>query len=386
MKILIFNTLYFPNLVGGAEKSVKALVESLLSLNKEVVVVSTTSKENDYIDYVDGIKVYYLNNKNIYWGFENKKHSKSSKLIWHCIDAYNLILKNKLDEILVCEKPNIVHTNNLSGLSVLVWKLARNNSIRIVHTLRDYYLLCPNSTMYKNDNNCKTQCSTCKLFSIKKKSVSKYVDGLVGISKYIKNKHLENNFFPSISHQAIIGNDVGKIKKRKKNVCKKNIKFGFIGQLTLAKGVGDLLSIFQKLDNYNNWSLIIAGEGKEEFENQMKSIYRNDRVSFIGRVNPSDFFNQIDVLIVPSLWQEPFGRVVVEGIKYGTYVLGSKRGGITELLRDEDLFDPDTDELSIKIIEILMGKKELSQLNNYNENIGQKYLDFYNKVLNENKI
>jgi hypothetical protein len=85
MKILIFNTLYFPNVIGGAEKSLKSLAESLMNLDKNVVIVSTTSKEHDYTDYVDGVKVYYLNHKNIYWGFENKKHSKSSRLIWHCI-------------------------------------------------------------------------------------------------------------------------------------------------------------------------------------------------------------------------------------------------------------------------------------------------------------
>jgi glycosyltransferase involved in cell wall biosynthesis len=384
MKILIFNTLYFPNVIGGAEKSVKSLAESLMNLDKNVVIVSTTSKEHDYTDYVDGVKVYYLNHKNIYWGFENKKHSKSSRLIWHCIDTYNAKLKNKLDKILEHENPSIVHTNNLSGFSVLVWKLAKNHNIKIVHTLRDYYLLCPNSTMYKNAKNCENQCSTCRVFSINKRILSKYVDGLVGISRYIQIQHLENNFFPYVRHQSIIGNDVGEIKNRRKKTDKQNIKFGFIGQLNLAKGLGKLLSTFQKLDNYENWSLIIAGEGKEEFENQMKSSYLNDRISFIGRVSPRNFFNKIDVLIVPSLWQEPFGRVVVEGIKYGTYVLGSQRGGITELLKKEDLFDPETNELSIKIIEILTGKKELTQRNNYSQNVGQKYVDFYNKVLNDN--
>jgi hypothetical protein len=41
LKILIFNTLYYPNIVGGAEKSVQLLAEGLIKKGHEVVIICT---------------------------------------------------------------------------------------------------------------------------------------------------------------------------------------------------------------------------------------------------------------------------------------------------------------------------------------------------------
>ena len=47
-----------------------------------------------------------------------------------------------------------------------------------------------------------------------------------------------------------------------------------------------------------------------------------------------DFFESIDLLIVPSLWNEPFGRVVIEAYSYHCPVLMAKNGGLDELVYD----------------------------------------------------
>ena len=65
MKVVIFNTLYYPNAVGGAEKSVQTLAEGLVKKDIEVTVVSTTDKST-YKNWHNGVKVIYLCYKNIY--------------------------------------------------------------------------------------------------------------------------------------------------------------------------------------------------------------------------------------------------------------------------------------------------------------------------------
>jgi glycosyltransferase involved in cell wall biosynthesis len=74
------------------------------------------------------------------------------------------------------------------------------------------------------------------------------------------------------------------------------------------------------------------------------SRWNNTRVRFLGHVKPQEFFSEIDVLVVPSLWNEPMGRVVVEAYGMGVPVLGARRGGIPELIDDGVtglLFEPE---------------------------------------------
>ncbi|KAF2330060.1 MAG: glycosyltransferase family 4 protein [Flavobacterium nitrogenifigens] len=380
MRVLIFNTLYFPNSIGGAEKSVQSLAENLLKQGVKVTVVTSTSK-SDYIDEINGVKVYYINNRNLYWGFDQESASALKKIVWHSIDTYNFRLENKITKILQKEKPKIVHTNNLSGLSVVVWKVAQKNRIKIIHTIRDYYLVCPNATMYKDNKNCFNQCLLCKKFSLPKKKTSCLVDSVVGISDYVLQKHIQLGYFENTISREVIGNDIRVVETIKRDVDESSIVFGFIGQLNESKGIIQLLKTFEKLEHINNWKLIIAGRGNGSFDDLLKKKYKSNRVEFVGVVDSEFFYKSIDVLIVPSLWQEPFGRVVIEGVLHGKYVLASKRGGIKELLIEDDLFEPESDELIVKIMEILRTKVVPEQRNKFTEKVASRYVSLYNKML-----
>lgn len=377
---MIVNTLYDPNFIGGAERSVKALAEGLATFGNEVVIISSTSKK-DYSATINNVKVYYLNTMNLYWGFDNERISKSKKTLWHIIDSFNIIVKSKIESIIDIENPDIVHTNNLSGFSVIVWDIAYKKKYKIIHTLRDYYLICPKTTMFKNDENCSEQCLSCKSFSIPKLNKSNKVDAVVGISQYILNKHLENGYFEKSKINQVIGNDVGKREKNSKPFNKSKISFGFIGQLKGSKGIDYLLSVFNNLNKFSNWELLIAGNDSTDYAQEMKNKYLNKRIQYLGEVKSQEFYKNIDVLIVPSLWQEPFGRVVLEGILNEKYVLASNKGGIPELLDNENLFDPETDELEKKIQNILnmdsLPKCKESKL----VNIHDTYLSLYKKVI-----
>lgn len=383
MKILLFNTLYYPNFIGGAEKSVQNLSESYINKGHDVVVISTTDK-TDYFGYVNRVLVYYVNTNNIYWGFDESQHNFIEKSIWHAFDSYNTFISKKVRSILKKEKPDIVHTNNISGFSVNVWNIISELGIKIVHTLRDYHLLCPNVTMYKNGKNCIKQCTSCSIYSMPKKKLSSRVNALVGISDYILEKHLEMGYFKNIVSKDVIGNDVGNIISKEKEFNPEKIVFGFIGQLTESKGVKLLLSVLYKLKNYSNWELVIAGKGDEAFTMLLKDNYESERVLFIGKVQPQEFYSKIDVLVVPSLWQEPFGRVVVEGLKQKKMVIGSKRGGIIDLLPKLNLFEPNESELTKMIVEILE-KRKIKVIENYKEkDVADNYITIFDNVLISN--
>jgi len=384
MKILIFNTLYYPNQIGGAEKSVQLLAEGLLKAGEEPIVVCTSEK--DYIDYVNGVKVYYIKMPNLYWAYNSKEENKLKKLIWHLIDSYNPFNK-KIVDVLDIEKPDVVHTNNLAGFSVNVWKLAKERDIKVVHTLRDYYLLCPKSTMFneKLNMNCKKQCWACKIYSIPKKEISKYVDVVIGISKFILNKHLEYGYFKNAKKEVIYNSvEIPKIFTKKEKLTDKII-FGYVGSLSSNKGIEFLLKNFNKI-NIPNVKLYVYGKGiTKVYEIQLKKKYKSDKILFKGFQKPEKIYTNIDILIVPSLWNEPFGRVVIEANSYGIPVLASNRGGIPELIENGKngyIFDINNENFIEKLKLFLNTKFDETYIKNFSlnftsEKIVKKYKDIY---------
>jgi glycosyltransferase involved in cell wall biosynthesis len=84
-----------------------------------------------------------------------------------------------------------------------------------------------------------------------------------------------------------------------------------------------------------------------------------------GFVTPKDFFRQIDVLVVPSLWQDPAPLVVLECLTAGIPLIGSRLGGIPELMGDGTgwLFNPgDPVALELALQNAIELRKQLSSM------------------------
>lgn len=341
MKILIFNEFYTPNITGGAEISTQVLAEALVRQGHNVTVCTSASK--DYEDVINGVKVYYLSLNPLYWAYKCKDVSKIKKLIWHTIDVYNIFAQSKVNKIVYACNPDIIHTSNLSHFSCIVWKLAHSKHIPVCHTLRDFYLMCLKCTLF-NGEECTRRCRMCKMFSEPKRLLTKYVDGVVGISSFILNKHLENNYFADVNSTEVIYNP---IKVPSSNPVRQFGRIGYIGSLLPSKGIEQLINSFIKI-NDTRLSLVIAGDGKDEdYVKMLKEKSNGFNIHFMGRMKPSEFFSQVDLLVVPSLWNEPFGRVVVESINYGVPVIATRKGGITEILEGRSegiLYDPSNDD------------------------------------------
>jgi len=393
MKILIFNSLYSPNIVGGAEKSTQLLAEGLKTKGWQPVIVTTADHKET--GEVNGIKVYYLKTPNLYWICDAKKQPAYKKPIWHIIDAYNPFIKKSLTQIIEKEKPAVIHTNNLTGISVAIWKIAQENKIPIVHTIRDHYLLCPKTTMYKNNKNCKHQCWDCKLLSMPKKKLSDKIN-VVGISKFILDKHLKFGYFNHANIKTYIYNPINNIKKIQlwQNQENNVFTFGYIGLLAPSKGIEYLLRHFIQMD-LKKARLMIFGRGiTPTYEKHLKDHYQKDNIIFMGFKRTEEIYPLLDVVVVPSLWEEPFGRIVPEAYVYGIPVIVSKRGGLPEIV-DEGItgyiFNPDQENDFEEKLKLFLEDKEL--LNRLSKNclekaqefrvdmVVEKYIDVYKQVV-----
>ena len=331
MKILIINSLYSPFAVGGAEVSVKILAEELVNKGHEVIVAATRPSCFENVKTINQVKVYYLKLKNLYWPY-SKECNPYLRLIWIGLDLINPFMALQLKQIIKVEKPNIIHTNNLSGFSVLAWMVARKNNIPLIHTLRDYYLLCHLTTMFRKGKNCKKQCLHCQIFSKIKKNLSNLPNSVVGISDFILKHHLNQGYFSKVPNKNVIYNPCDRFALSSHKLNDKNIHFGFLGRITKAKGIERLLESILEV-NYENLILHIGGKGNPEYINYLKKAFPINAI-YHGYVEKSEFLNMVDFLVIPSVWNEPSGRIILEAYSYGVPVIGSNTGGIPEIIEN----------------------------------------------------
>lgn len=331
MKILIFNELYTPNIFGGAEISTQLLAEALVGLGYEVHVCTSSEVESDEV--VNGVYIHRRKQRNIYWSYCKDGKPFWKKLIWHLVECYNIFAYKSIQQVIDMVKPDIIHTNVFTGFSVLVWKIADRKKIPVVHTLRDYYLMCVKSTLFNKGKCCEKKCMFCRIFSIPKRSVSKSVSAVVGISSFILNHHLNASYFESAIIKEVVPNAVS--IPPAKCQTEKSYSIGYLGRVHESKGLEYLISSFLKLKNHN-YILKIGGDGDSDYVNALKRKYASEKVVFCGRVKTYDFLNSIDLLVIPSLWHEPFGRVVIEANACRCPVMVSDRGGLPELVDGEN--------------------------------------------------
>jgi glycosyltransferase involved in cell wall biosynthesis len=396
VRITLINTLYRPEkVVGGAERSVELLAQ-WLSAKHQVSVISLHPGKDILEKKLAGVDVTYIGLQNQYWPFDGKKKTKSDKMLWHLIDTWNLPMARQVTAILEKQRPDLVHTNNLAGFSCAVWPSIKQLKIPIVHTLRDYYLLCTKSSLFKNNKLCAKRCMQCKLHTLPRRFSSLNINAVVGNSRYILDMHLNKGYFSNIRFASVIHNGYQSplSKQESSTLSNESFRIGFIGRVAPYKGIEVLLSSLQRLQN-KNWQLLVGGECDSSYLQYLLDKFRLDNIHFLGVVNPSEFFSKINVLVVPSVWPDPLPRVIFEAYAYGIPVIVSNRGGSPEIVDAGAtglVFDPDKPDELTKIINMLIDDSALLDTMRLQalekarqfapNNISNSYLSAYNDLLN----
>jgi glycosyltransferase involved in cell wall biosynthesis len=183
--------------------------------------------------------------------------------------------------------------------------------------------------MFRGDLPCDKQCLDCGLLRYSHKGKSAGISAVVGISKSILNRFTEMGFFQN-AQKFVIHNtrSVPPAAPRRRRGKGETFKIGFLGTLSKIKGVEWLIDQFQSLSI--NASLLIAGKGKRDYEEKLRSLAKHPGITFLGYVRSADFYQMIDVLVVPSLWKEPLGMVAIEALANNLPVIANKSGGLEE--------------------------------------------------------
>jgi glycosyltransferase involved in cell wall biosynthesis len=349
MKILLIHTFYSPDMVGGAEVVVQSLAEGLMERGIDVAILTTTDKPGLHQDEVNGIRVWRAGLRNLYWHKYSEPPGAIKRRLWHIFDVYNPLMSQFVKKVVSFERPTVASVHNLPGFSLSAWSALKDSGVPIVQVLHDHYLLCPAGTMYKNQQICTTQCSTCRLMRLPHKAMSQNVSGVTGVSNYILHRHLDAGYFQGVTNRRVIYNtrtmqEIGvPVRHEIETDSNRPLRFGFIGALHSVKGIELLLKTYAE-NAFPGSDLWVAGAGETGYVDKLKRMAEGYPVHFLGRVTPAEFYSQVDVVIVPSLWNEPLGTVIMEAMIYGKVIIASNTGGTPEMIIDGEnglLFNPE---------------------------------------------
>lgn len=367
MKILFIHSLSDPSLGGGGEVIVWEQIRGLRDSGHDCVLLTTSNNKGLRKSIAEGVTLWTAGIRNLYWPYGKKRPPIYARWIWHLIDSYNFLMQSYIKDVLVEESPDIVLVHGWIGWSVACIDIIVANKVPAIQILHGHDYICAKTTMFKKGVPCSRQCLSCKALRIPHRRISRKLNAVVGVSDYILRRHLSMGYFNDVPIRAVIHNcrSLRQLPRGNASSGDGYLRFGYIGRLEESKGIGFLIKTF-KAANLDGCELLVAGTGEKNFENRLRSIAHGSSISFLGYISPETFYSNIDVLVVPSLCNDNFPGAVFEALASGKPVIGSRRGGIPEMIDDGVnglLFDPGSDgELANLLTKMVKDRSLLSSL------------------------
>lgn len=167
-----------------------------------------------------------------------------------------------------------------------------------------------------------------------------------------------------------------------KNVC-------FVGNFIEVKNIKALPEIFQSIRNHFDGSVCFHFVGGGKYEQYLRSkcdeysLESNFIINAVGELMPF-IYNLMDLIVLPSL-NEGLPLVAVESVACGTLLIGSRVGGIAEVVGEENtvpLGDGFVDRFSDLCVKRLKNPIELNLPSVFDwEKTAQKEVEIYNNIL-----
>lgn len=397
---------------GGSEWSSFYLAKDLAKKGIDVVILTPNlgSKTREKSGKVRIVRFpFYLKLKNKKGLPGNFAYTNPLWIIWASV-YYFIFLKQ--------EKPDVIHVQGkYSIIGAKVANLFLN--VPLVSTIRDYQLICnygfclyernracslfeyfTHDFVYYFNNYLRSQDLVTVLLNVLYAIWGRFARNLmrafaqdsdiVVLSKKQRDIFLANGF----DKVTVIGNSFTFPKKLAK-VEKQNFIL-FAGRLTLGKGVGILTEILPNFfKSFPKYLFYFVGEGPLE-KNVAFLKKTNQNLMILGQIEHKQLLFLISkarLVVMPSLWPEPFGRIALEAISQGTPVVATRRGGLPEIVKDGrygKVVNPTPGEIMGAIKKVIENtKKYQSNIQEDFPNIKRKfqyeisnsYIHYYQKLI-----
>lgn len=361
MRILMVTDFYWP-FVGGVEQHVRSLSHTLHKHGHEVAIATLWSEGLAEIEEDQGVCVYRLraSMQRAKWLFKDAKRPWAPPFP---DPEITLGLRKVVKRV----RPEIVHGHDWLARSFL--PLKRWSGARFVMSLHYYTLTCAKKNlMYRDAPCCGPAFAKCLSCSADHYGVAKGVTTVLMNWASSAAEQSAVDAFVSVSHATGEGNGLHGDQAREHVIpnflpdnrrakphaesdayldqLPKGDYMLFVGDLRPMKGLDILLDAYAGLPDAPPLVLIgkVWPDTPAEYppNTLMLGKWPNDAVL--------EAWNRAKIGLVPSVWAEPFGIVVIEAMAGGNPVIGSNIGGIPEIVIDGEtgILVPPSDSAALR--------------------------------------
>lgn len=353
MNILLVSEYYPPLVKGGGEINLALLAQELVRQGMKVIVLTSRVVGLPSYEQIDEVEIY-----------RRLKTGKKVNSFFGNLARSILFPKSAVKEIKKLKKEKSIDVIHFIGNSIIVASKIKKLGSPLFATIESYPTVCPKGDrMYYGKEECKIVCSFSQFVRCQQKSSEigkmknrwylqynpffllynyrfyKKLSHALGYCKLIAISNYVKELLTLHSHNSeVIPNviDTSWFKEQSSDLSLANKKtlILYLGSLTKYKGPHILLEAIRGLDCRCEF----YGEGimKEELSDFIKK-YNLDAEIFppLPYEKVPSLYARADIVVFPSLWPEPFGRIAIEAMAAGKPVIGSKVGAIPELITEE---------------------------------------------------
>ena len=360
MKILLVNKFHYRK--GGAETYYLEVGASLERMGHRVAYFSMRHPQN-----LPCAQERYFVTQREYNDVSNPLKAVADGLAL----VYSPEAKRKFEALCEDFQPDVVHLNNVHRqitLSILDAPYLTEHGVPVVYTAHDYVTVCPGYLMLDGEGSVCDRCledgrfrhcieNRCVKGSSAKsalaaleasfnraRGVNGRMDRVIAPSRFMAEKLAEGGW-PSEKVTVLQNFASGEILARARSAGsdrtdRERPYLLYFGRISKEKGVDVLLDAFlAAAPSLPGWRLVIAGDGPElgALRDSVSSAGASRLVELVGYQSGEDlqrYVERASLAIASSRWRENMPFSVIEAFAAGTPVVGTRIGGIPELVSE----------------------------------------------------
>lgn len=241
---------------------------------------------------------------------------------------------SRLADAITAARPDVVHTSNLPGITTALWEVCRRLGVPVVHTIHDYYLLCPRVTLQSQGGTpCCRHRTFCRLRTARLARWSGAVREVIAVSDHVRRRH-ESVLTGARFHVVRIplapfpGEPLRAPRTPPRTI-------GYLGTLSRMKGIAHLVEAAPRLAALG-YAVQVAGGGR--LRPLVEAAAARGELRYVGAVygeGKRRFVESTDLAVLPSTWEEPGAPpyAVAEWLAAGRPILVARRGGLGEVAK-----------------------------------------------------